>query len=222
MMAVLERSVSYTQDESARLQPLAGIERYLELFRILRDRKLRIDQMLERGDTADKLVAALPGGKLPDWAQGENAAEQRKLYLATVLFWNLNKEHGLEIRRRKPSDEDLQEFVRNWPADKEEELDKLLELEPDRFLQVVQWAYVAQDSDSKLDFNVVRQVVFGDDWWRRGNGSRPQFDGDRQRGPDGDRRGSDDDDRNRGFEENRPDRRPRGDREGPGDGRPEE
>jgi hypothetical protein len=213
MMTALEKSVSYTQDESDRLQPLSGIERYLEFFRILRDRKLGIDQIMDRGETTDRLVAALPGGKLPDWIQGENAADQRKMFLGMVLFTNLRKEHGLEIRRRNPSDEDLESFVRDWPPDKEEDLDRLLEMEPDRFLQSVQWAYVAHNN-SKLDFNVVPQVLWGTDWWQRGNGSRPQFDGERQRGQDGD-------ERNRGFDDHRGDRRPRGDREGAGGDRPD-
>lgn len=211
MMAVLEKSVSFTQDESARIQPLSGIERYLEFFKILRDRKLQINQLLDRGDTAERLVTALPGGKLPEWIQGENANDHRRFFLSTVLYSNLRKENDLEIRRRKPSEEDLQTFVQNWPADRQEDLDKLLEQEPDRFRQGVEWAYVAQNS--KLDFNVVNQVYFGDEWWKRGNGSRPQFNGDRPRGTDGD-------ERNRGFDENRPDRRPRGDRDGAGEERP--
>lgn len=211
MMSALERSVSLTQEEYGRLEALSGIERYSEFFRILKNRNVRIDQILDREDTVERLVAALPGQKLPDWAQGEDDTEQRKLHLASVLFWNLFREHQIEIRRVKPSDEELEEFVRNWPPDKGEDLDRLLELEPDRFLQAVQWAYVAHNS--KLDFNVVREVISFENWYRRGNGTRPQFNADRPRGPESD-------DRSRGFDINRPDRRPRGDRnnEGPGEG----
>jgi hypothetical protein len=183
MMAVLERGVTLNQEQSSRLQSRSGVERHLEFFRILRERDLRLEQLLERTDEA-KLLAVLPEDDLPDWSGEENIPQRRRSFISQLLFWNLSREYQLEIQRRRPGEADLRAFVQNWPADQQAEFDQLLEQEPDEFRQRLERAYAARHLD--LDWEVVPQVVFGRDFldaWRRGPrgpGSRPQFDGDRR------------------------------------------
>lgn len=196
-METLERAVTLNQEQAERLRSRSGIERYLEFFQILRERDLRFDQVLDRADNT-ALAAALPSGKLPDWSNEDDPAQQRRGFLSIVLFWNLMREHQLEIRQRRPGQSDLEAFVRDWPEDRQADLDRLFELEPDQFRQSLERAYAAENL--QLDFEVVGEVMFGRDW--RPRGPRSGFGENDQRGPDGRDRG---DERERGR--------------GPGDGR---
>ena len=205
-MEALERTVTLNQEQAERLAARSGIERYLEFFKILRERDMRFDQVLDRADNA-ALAAAFPGGTLPDWSSAADPAQERRGYLSIVLYWNLMKEHQLEIRQRRPGNSDLDALVRNWPEDRQAELDLLLELEPDQFRQNVERLYAAENF--QLDFNVVGQVMFPD--WRP-RGPRSGFgenDPRRQEGRDRSR----DDERERGRNPNegrgRDDRRDR-------------
>jgi hypothetical protein len=196
-MAALERAVTLNQEQADRLNSRDGIERYLEFFKILRERELRFDQVLDRADNA-ALAAALPSGQLPDWSSAEDPAQQRRGFLSIVLFWNLMKEHQLEIRDRRPGDSDLEAFVKSWPEDRQAELDRLLELEPDQFRQSLERFYAAEHM--QLDIDVVGQVMFGRDWPPRGprdgRDRNREDERERGRGPN-EGRGRDDESRDR-------------------------
>lgn len=196
-MLALERAVTLNQEQAERLNSRDGIERHLEFFQILRERDLKFDQVLDRADNA-ALAAALPGGKLPDWSGAADPAQERRGFLSFVLYWNLMKEHQLEIRDRRPDDSDIEAFVKSWPEDRQAELDRLLELEPDQFRQSVERFYAAENF--QLDFNVVAQVMFGRDWPPRGprDGRDRNRDDERERGRGpNEGRGRDDDGRDR-------------------------
>jgi hypothetical protein len=192
LMEVIEGSVALTQEQKQRLDgKSSAIERYLELFKILRERSAKFDELLDRVGE-ERLMAALPQDERPVWTNDDQAAQRRRSFFTQLLFWNLSTEFQLEIKRRKPSEVQLEEFVRNWPADSQSQakLDELLELEPDDFRQQLERAYAAQHL--ALDWDAVPRVMWGQNLRReRGPGSRPEFDGDRQRGPDDDDRGRD-------------------------------
>lgn len=196
LVEALKRNVSLNQEQARQLNSLRGIEHHLAFFQILRERDQRLEQLLDRAG-AERLLEILPQENMPNWTGEEDIAQRRRSFLSQLLFWNMFKEYQLEIRRRRPSAEDLQRFVANWPADRRAELDQLLELEPDEFRERLEREYAAQHLD--LDWEVVPQVILGPDYrehWGRGprrSGSRSQFDGGERR-PEG-RRGENDPDR---------------------------
>ncbi len=181
VMAELERGVTLSEDQRRRLaEKPEGIDRYLEFFRIVGvERKLKITDIVNDAKV-ERLMDTLPQRARDRLNQ--RPRQERTGALIFTITWNLRAEIETQTRARQPDSDKLQEFVRQWPADQSAELDELMDLSPDDFIQRVREKYAAQNLE--LDWEHVRRT-FPPEW---GPPRRPGPGGSRSSGDVGDPR----------------------------------
>jgi hypothetical protein len=172
VMAELERAVTLSPEQRQRLDEKPdGIERYLELFKIVgAERKLKITDVIT-DVRAEQLLE-----KLPQRARDRlvrPTRPERTFSLIRTITWNLWMEIESQSRARQPDPDKLLDFVKQWPADQSAELDELMDLSPDDFVQRVREKYAAQNL--ALDFEHIRRT-YPPEWISprggQGSGSR--------------------------------------------------
>jgi hypothetical protein len=186
VMAELERGVALSAEQQRQLdEKPAGIDRYLEFFKIIgteRRPPLKITDIVN-GAKVEQLME-----KLPQRARerlNRPTPQERTGALIFTITSNLRFEIESQIRARQPDADKLQEFVAHWPEDQQDELDELMDLSPDEFIQRVREKYAAQNLE--LDFEHIRRT-YPPDWpgaRRPGSGGPrpPGESGDTRRGP---------------------------------------
>jgi len=190
LMEEVEKGVTLNPEQRQRLDEKSpGIERHLEFFKILGEKKYRINQVIDEA-RLQRLLDALPERareKLLNRPTRQDRPPTRQDQVFGMIWTvviNLRKETELQMLARQPDPNKLQEFVKQWPADKSAELDELMDLSPDDFVQHLRERYAAQNLE--LDFEVVRQT-FPPEWPRPrgpgfGGGRRSSDGGGSQRG----------------------------------------
>ncbi|REJ90752.1 MAG: hypothetical protein DWQ34_16760 [Planctomycetota bacterium] len=193
VMQEVEASVTMTQAQKARLdpaegEPLSGIERYLELFEIVKEQG---DQAIVRViDAADveRIIEAVPHERIRNWLNTPSQSSQKLRMLLFYLVANLRMELERERRERRPTDIELEQFVDELKGNDPTQFDELMQLEPEDFRRRVERLYAA--SQQALDFRVIMEALPPDMWPpppRRGSRRDGQFrNGDRDRRDDRD------------------------------------
>lgn len=186
VMAELERGVALSAEQKRQLdEKQAGIDHYLEFFRIIgseRKPPLKITDIVN-GVKVEQLME-----KLPQRARdrlNRPTPQERTFALIFTITTNLRWEIESQIRARQPTADRLQDFVTQWPDDERDELDGLMDLSPDEFIQRVREKYAAQNLE--LDFEHIRRT-YPPDWpgaRRPGSGGPrpPGESGETRRGP---------------------------------------
>lgn len=155
VMAELEQGVALSPGQRQRLDEKPdGIERYLEFFKIVGvDRKLKITDIINDA-RAEQILE-----KLPQRARDRlvrPTRPERTFALIWMITWNLRMEIETQTRARQPDADKLLDFVKQWPEDQSAELDELMDLSPDEFVQRVREKYAAKNLE--LDFEHIRRT----------------------------------------------------------------
>lgn len=200
VMQEVEASVTMTQTQRERLdppdgEPLAGMERYLELFRIVGERGDRtFSRVLDAADT-QRIIDAIPDERIRNWINSSQQQSQKLRFLLLYLAANLRAELDRERLRNRPDAVDLEEFVNRLEVENPAQFDQLMQLEPNDFRKEAERLYAA--SQQSLDFQVIFKALPPEirQWLsRQGPGGRPPRGEDRPGRPrDRDRRRPDPD-----------------------------
>lgn len=191
LMQALEEQMALSADERRLLsnggdEEKVGVERYFAVFSILRGRRDKLHLLLERLDV-DAAFAAVPGVRLPpDFAS--QSAEFKRLLLLRTIVGNVLQEYESAVNQRPATTKELADFVAQLPHD--EDLDRLLELEPSEFRPRLEQMYAKQANS--LDYRDLDEVLPGPGDFRAfGSGFGGPFGGfrrgrgDARRGPGG-------------------------------------
>jgi hypothetical protein len=165
-MSELEKSISFRADQQQRLDARTGIERHLELFKLLDESGRKVTQVVNDA-AADRIIQSLPAVAQSwiseslerDRERGSRVDRVRTLFF--LLSSNLKKKVDDEMRLRQPDESDLLQFVAAWPPDQDQELDDLLSLEPENFVREVRERYAAEHL--QLDASVIWKT-FPPEW----------------------------------------------------------
>lgn len=103
-------------------EPLAGVERYLVMFKLLGERFKRLPQLFAQTDFANTVLDALPTAARAVIEPEGRPAEFRNIKIAATLAYNLMEEVQRERRRRQPTHDKLVEFFNSQSEDVQEEL----------------------------------------------------------------------------------------------------
>jgi hypothetical protein len=166
IMLALEARVPFDPEQQERLESRTGIERYIEFFRILNERKIPFRELTEK-ITPEQLAEFLPEGRMRPVPPGEDPVQHQRGSLWGMLAFNLRKEFELEVRRRRMDDGDLRRVIDDWDAADQVALDELLELEPDEFRERVESMHAEEQFD--LDFTPIAEAMP----WRQGDRRPP-------------------------------------------------
>lgn len=170
VMAVVEEQIDLSAEERQRLQQRQGVVRYLELFRVLRSRRLNLHELIAGWDI-EALLARFPEVRLPEPGMDDPAGERRRQFVELVIA-NVLKEFELERSKAAPTEAQLREFVENWPPAEQAELNKLLEMEPAEFRRQLERRWYAAENRG-LDFEALL-FVLGSERRRGSDGRGPR------------------------------------------------
>jgi hypothetical protein len=184
LMAALENRIPLLNEaEQARLidadgNEKVGVARYFAVFSILRGRNENIFKMLERDP--DELLADVPQLEMPP-SYAEAQVEGKRLVVFAMIIGNVLQEYESVVQGHSPTTADLGRMVAEWPEDKRDELERILEKEPAEFRSDLEQRY-ARDTIA-MDIRDLWEMgpggAFMGGMFGPGHGHRP--DGDQRR-----------------------------------------